>query len=57
MLHKNIVPGDQHVVHNWEYADAAAREGATGFCSADLKKLALQLSDNTLWILVATTPV
>lgn len=42
--------------HNWEYADATAREAATGFTSADLKKLALQLDDMSLWVLTATTP-
>ena len=56
MLHKNSAIGDQHTAHNWEYADETARQGATGFVAADLKKLALQLSDHTFWVLTATTP-
>lgn len=43
--------------HNWEYADATAREAATGFTSADLKKLALQLDDMSLWVLTNDSPV
>lgn len=49
------------------YADAAARAAATGFprgeggttiafASADLYKAVLQLDDNSIWILTATTP-
>lgn len=56
MLHKNSTPGDQHIAHNWEYANAAARLAATGFVAGDLKKLALQLDDNSLWILTSTAP-
>lgn len=56
MLHQNIPIGFIHVAHNWEYADSAARLAATGFVSGDLKKLALQLDTNALYILTATTP-
>ena len=41
----------RHPIHNWEYADAAARIAATGFLAADQYKVALQLSDFTYWIL------
>ena len=56
MLHKNASLGDQHLIHNWEYADATARGAASGFVTADLKKVALQLSDNSFWVLTAVTP-
>lgn len=56
MLHKNVGIGDNHPTHNWEYANAAARTGATGFVAGDVHKLALQLDDLSLWILVNTTP-
>lgn len=56
MLHKNIGIGDNHPTHNWEYANATARTGATGFVAGDVHKLALQLDDLSLWILVDTTP-
>lgn len=50
-------PGWIHPIHNWEYADETARETATGFVDADLKKIALQLDENSFWVLTATTPV
>lgn len=56
MLHKNVGIGDNHPTHNWEYANATARTGATGFVAGDVHKLALQLDDLSLWILVDTTP-
>lgn len=56
-IEHDIIPSTkQHVAHRWEYANAAAREAATGFVSADLKKLALQLDDYSYWVLTATTP-
>ncbi len=54
--HDVIVVGEIHVPYNWTYANAAARAAATGFTSPDLGKLARQLDNNTLWMLVATTP-
>ena len=45
-----------HSPHQWEYANAAARTGASGFVSTDLKKLALQTDDFSVWILTAATP-
>lgn len=38
------------------YADATARAAASGFTSADLYSLALQLNDGSVWVLTATTP-
>lgn len=54
--HKVIGLGNQHRPHNWEYANAAARIADTSVVTADLKKTALQLDDNSIWILTATTP-
>lgn len=45
-----------HVPHSWTYADAAARTAATGFITSDLYKLARQADDNSLWLLIATSP-
>jgi len=56
MLHKNIALADRHAPHTWEYANAAARTGATGFVTADINKLALQTDDGTYWRLTATAP-
>ncbi len=55
-FHKSLDTGDIHIVCNWEYADAATRTGASGFVAADVGKFALQLDDNTVWILTAITP-
>lgn len=45
-----------HVPYNWAYADETAREAATGFTTADVGKLARQLDDNSLWMLVDDSP-
>ena len=56
-LHKLIGTGDIHIAHQWEYANAAAREGATGFEAADVHKLALQLDTHAFWVLTNHDPV
>lgn len=56
-LHKSLPLGNAHIAHAWQYANAAAREAATGFVTADLYKLALQMDDKTYWMLTATTPI
>ena len=48
------VSGDS--TYAWSYADAATRNAATGFVSADIGKVARQLDNSTFWILTATTP-
>lgn len=48
--------GGIHVIHAYEYANAAARTGATGFVSDDLGKVAWQQDDDTFWVLTAVTP-
>lgn len=57
-LHSRQSPtnGGIHVPYAFVYADAAARTGATGLVAADIGKLARQLDDNSLWMLIATTP-
>lgn len=56
-LHKSIGTGDIHIAHQWEYADAAARTGATGLEAADVHKLALQLDTQAFWLLTNHDPV
>ncbi len=55
-LHKNITYPDGHIAHAYEYANAAARTGATGFTSADIGKIARQTDDNSFYVLQAVTP-
>ena len=55
-FHKDMVDADNHVIHFVEYANTAARTGATGLVAADIGKVAKQTNDNTYWILTATTP-
>lgn len=55
--HKSTTGTNVHVAHAFEYADATAREAAAGLTVADEKKLALQLSDFTYWVLVDSDPV
>ena len=55
-FHNSVTGYDVHAPNAWTYANATARTTATGFVAGDVGKLALQSSDNTLWILIATTP-
>ena len=55
--HKNSPLGDQHILHNWEYADAAARTGATGLVSADVGKACKQMDTLALYVLTNHSPV
>jgi hypothetical protein len=56
-LHKEILIGENHIVHNYEYADAATRIAATGFSASDVDKLAKQLDDDTFWRLANHSPI
>lgn len=47
--------GDHPV--KWLYANTAARTGATDFVAGDIGRLAWQQDDNTVWMLIAVTPV
>lgn len=55
-LHRDLQPSERHAPHSFEYANAAARTGASGFVSADVGKQALQTDDNSVWLLTAITP-
>lgn len=57
MKHRDILIGDVHVPHAFEYADAPTRQAATGFDTKDVKKLALQLDDYSIWMLTSISPV
>ena len=46
-----------HISHAFEYADATARDGATGLLPADIGKISRQLDDGSFWILVDDSPV
>lgn len=41
----------------WDYADSTARITATGFVAADVDKVAIQRSDNTMWRLSGYSPI
>lgn len=41
---------------NWEYDNAAARTGASGFVATDVGKIAKQTDTGTFWELTAVTP-
>lgn len=55
--HVEIATGEIHISHNYEYADATAREAATGFVSADLGKIAQQQDNDSYWVLVDAAPI
>lgn len=55
-LHAELPIVESHFVHRFEYADETARLAASGFTAADVKLLALQLDDNSLWMLTSVAP-
>lgn len=56
-FHRDITGDQNHVIHFREYADEAARNADTGLDASHLKKVALQLDDNSFWVLVDANPV
>ncbi len=56
-FHEQILIGDIHILHNWEYANATARTGATGLVATDVGKAAKQLDNDSLWVLTNHSPV
>jgi hypothetical protein len=55
-LHSALAALNAHVPYAFSYATAATREAAAGMAAGDVGKLALQESDNSLWLLTAITP-
>lgn len=58
MFHDEHGTGARHAIHNWEYADATERGAAVAadFEDADIRKIALQLDDDSYWQLTARSP-
>lgn len=54
-FHRDIAPGDNHIIHSRVFADATARLAAS-VSSVDLLKVALQQDDYSLWLLAEITP-
>lgn len=58
MAEHDVAPlGEVHRVVNWEYANAAARTGATGILPSDVGKWAKQLDDGSHWELTDDSPL
>jgi hypothetical protein len=56
-LHRALTIGDGiHIPYAWTYASATTREAAVGLVSGDVGKFARQIDNNSIWMLVATTP-
>jgi hypothetical protein len=55
-FHSSEKSGSVHIPYNWEYDNATNRENATGFVTDDIGKLARQLDDDSLWMLIDTLP-
>jgi hypothetical protein len=55
--HKTLVLADNHVVHAFSYANAAARTGAVGLLPADVGKMAIQVDEGSFWVLQDDAPV
>jgi hypothetical protein len=50
-LHQELSGTEIHTPFAFVYADATARENATGLTSSDVNKLALQEDNHTVWVL------
>ena len=57
MDHGRLTGSNIHSLVAYVYNDQAGREGATGFETSDVGKLAFQSSDSSYWLLTAVTPV
>lgn len=55
-LHKELTGDNVHVIHKWEFADAAARAAASGIVADDIGKLAWQMDDDSFYVLTDTGP-
>ena len=51
-LHADSAIGHNHILHNWVFANAAARTGAT-YVSADVGKEAFQTDTSTFWRIIS----
>ncbi len=56
VAHRYVSPGQMHVPYNWVFPDGLTREQQGSFSAEDCGKLALQQSDNTLWLLSYHAP-
>lgn len=55
--HEQTGPDQIHVPYAWTFANQAARETGVGVDASGIGKLARQLDDNSLWMLVGTDPI
>jgi len=51
MLHRNVLAGDNHIIHNWEVADATALAALVPVAGDD-GKIAWQQDNDSFWVLV-----
>lgn len=56
-FHKDASLGDAHIMHNWEYADAAARLAASVFSTSDIGKVCRELDTGYFYVLQNNSPV
>ena len=54
--HKDVLAKDTHAPYSFIYQTSFERVNSIGFTNEDVGKLARQLSDDSIWILVDTTP-
>jgi hypothetical protein len=54
-LHKNLPASERHPIHSYEFLNAAARVANGAYELSDLYRVALQLDNNTPWLLTGVT--
>lgn len=55
--HKDLTARDTHAPYSYLYQTALERENAIGFTNEDIGKLARQLNNNSIWVLINTSPL
>jgi hypothetical protein len=55
VLHKDLSPSERHPIHSYEFADSAARLANNEYATTDVFRIAVQLDNNTVWMLTGIT--
>lgn len=54
-LHKDLPPSERHAIHSYEFVNSAARLANNDYAATDVFRIAVQLDNNTVWMLTGIT--
>lgn len=55
VIHKDLPASERHAIHSYEFADSAARLANNEYATTDMLRIAVQLDNNTVWMLTGIT--